>query len=506
MNSDDILDVIGCTEDKFVKDAKNKIIRFPAWAKALTAACIILIIGIGFFRNLGMGGSAGGGADHDLVYMSYEGPRLPLTLSEENDNITAERNINFDFSPYMPYKESFDDGTGEIYTYTHYDSKAIVRDRYILTNTTNEDITVKAYYPFMGTISQSESFPEIFVDGTVVEASINAGPYIGDFMGVWGGENQEYGSENLRPLGSFEGVEQRLSDGTYQNSAFDDFPSLDIPVVVYKMHDYVYTTNEDAGNPTLQMSFYIDYDKTSILTYGFNGGTRNTETGYSAHHNGAIEYRPNADPRFQHPQDAYLVVVGDDIGEYTIQGYEDGGCDKGEEVDDLGCTITRYETTLGKFLYGIIKEDQTDIDTDLLLSLVAELITSHGPLGENVSRYDWGDLDIIIAEAKNHGRVIYFEFDVTIPAGGTVTVSAIMPVSASIDYVGDDKGRDGYDMATVLGSNLNFTSQTASISNYEEIEILAQNFGFDLLIGNDSVELDLNTPHYWMEIRKKIEE
>ncbi|MBQ8831286.1 MAG: hypothetical protein IJ017_06780 [Oscillospiraceae bacterium] len=506
MNSDDILDVIGSTEDKFVKDAKSKVVRFPAWAKALTAACIILIIGIGFFRNMGMGGKAGGGADHDLVYMAYEGPRLPLTLAEENSSITAERNVDFDFSPYIPYEESFDDGTGEIYTYTHYDSKAIVTDSYVLTNHTSEDVTVKAYYPFMGTISRSEDYPEISVDGEIIDATINAGPYIGGFMGVWGGENQEYGTDNLRPLDSFEGVAQRLSDGTYQKCAFDSFPSLDIPVVVYKMHDYVYTTNEDAENPTLQMSFYIDYDKTSVLSYGFNGGTRDTETGYSAHHNGAIEYRPNADPRFQHPQDAYLVVVGDDIGVYTIQGYKDGGCDKGEELDDLGCTITRYETTLGEFLYGILSEDSADYDTQLLLNLTAELITTYGPLGENVSRYDWCDLDLIIAEVKNHGRVIYFEFDVTIPAGESVTVSAVMPVSASIDYVGDDKGRDGYDMATLLGSNLTFTSQTASISNYGEIEILAQNFGFDIDLGIDSVTLDLNTPHYWMEIRKKVTE
>ena len=73
---------------------------------------------------------------------------------------------------------------------------------------------------------------------------------------------------------------------------------------------------------------------------------------------------------------------------------------------------------------------------------------------------------------------------------------------ASIDYIGKDKGKDGYDMATRLGSNLTFTEQTASIRSYEEIEIIAQNFGFDLTNDISSVTLELNQDHYWMEIRK----
>ena len=51
-------------------------------------------------------------------------------------------------------------------------------------------------------------------------------------------------------------------------------------------------------------------------------------------------------------------------------------------------------------------------------------------------------------------------------------------------------------------SNLTFTEQTASISRYEQIEIVAQNFGFDPAGGITKVTLDLNQDHYWMEIRK----
>lgn len=509
MRPDDILDVIGNTKDEYVKEAKAKVKvkRFPTWAKALSAAaCIVLVIGIGasvFFGS--MGGSAGGGSgsSSDLVYMNYEGPILPMTLSKENSNITAERNVDFDFSPYKSYEESFDDGNGETYTYTQYDTEAIVTDSYLLTNSSAEDITVTAYYPFAGTLSNSEKYPVITVNGETAESTLNFGPYSGGFMGVWGGKNEENGTENLDPLSSFTGYEKILTGDDYMASAFDEFPSLNQTVYVYRMHDYVFSQDETATNPTLQMSFYIDYDKTTVLTYGINGATNDSETGYCARHNGAIEYRPNASPEFRYPRDAYIVIMGEDIGEYEIQGYRDGGCDKGEELDDLGCTITRYETTLGEFLYGIIEMQQTDFDADLLYGLAAELMMSYGPLGENFARYYFGDLDTLLSEVKIHGRVIYAAFDVTIPAGETAFVEAVMPLDASVDYIGDDKNREGYDMATVLGSNLNFTSQTASISNYEEIEIIAQNFGFDLIGGVDKVALDISQPHYWIEVTKK---
>lgn len=58
-------------------------------------------------------------------------------------------------------------------------------------------------------------------------------------------------------------------------------------------------------------------------------------------------------------------------------------------------------------------------------------------------------------------------------------------------------------LVTALGSNLTFTKQYAAIEGYGEIEIVRQNFGFDLERGITQVALDLNTPHYWLEVRKR---
>ena len=57
-------------------------------------------------------------------------------------------------------------------------------------------------------------------------------------------------------------------------------------------------------------------------------------------------------------------------------------------------------------------------------------------------------------------------------------------------------------MVTTLGSNLRFTQQTACLEDRGQIEIVRQNFGFDLENGVKDVILDLNQAHYWMEIRK----
>ena len=57
-------------------------------------------------------------------------------------------------------------------------------------------------------------------------------------------------------------------------------------------------------------------------------------------------------------------------------------------------------------------------------------------------------------------------------------------------------------MVTALGSNLQFTQQIASIEDRGQIEIVRQNFGFDLENGIKEVTLDMNEPHYYLEVKE----
>ena len=521
MKSDELLDAIGEARDKYVHDVRNgKVKKMPGWAKwtSAIAACLVLTIGVSLFFG-GMGGNAGSGGDDDLKYMYYVGPVLPLTVQGDASGITATRNVDYNFSGYYTSQESYEDSNGEPVYYDKYDNKAYVTDSYVLQNTSGENKTVTMLYPFIGDMKEWEFYPTITVNGEEITTTMHPGPYSGGFEGAWG--SNKPGTVNIDAIDCFEGFQELLSTDDYMNSAFDEFPALDQKVYVYMLHDYVYSKTTEDVNPTLSFTFYVDYEKTTVFSYGMNGASWDYDSGYCSRRKSSIEYRPNVDPEMQHPDAGYVILMGEDLTSYTLQGYKDGGCDEGEELNDLSCTITRYETTLGEIMNELLEDflgdrirqmdsvitgkvsvDQMPLK-ELYLGLTSELLCSYGVIGETpVERYDTGRLEDMFSGAWNDGRVIYFSFDVTIPAGGSITVEAGMPKDASMDYVGKDKGKDGFDMATRLGSNLTFTEQTASICRFEEIEIIAQNFGFDLEQGITNVTLDLNQDHYWMQVRK----
>lgn len=60
-------------------------------------------------------------------------------------------------------------------------------------------------------------------------------------------------------------------------------------------------------------------------------------------------------------------------------------------------------------------------------------------------------------------------------------------------------------MVTGLGNNLIFTEQTASLEDRGQIEIVRQNFGFDIENGVNEVELDIEEPHYYLEVKPAAE-
>lgn len=521
MRSEELLDAIGDAKDEYVRDVRTaKVPRIPRWTKwtSAIAACLALVFGISLFLD-GFGGNAGGGGDNDLDYMYYVGPVLPMSVQDGASGISAIRNVDFDFSGYIDYQTAYESSTGETIYRDRYDCEAFVTDSYILQNESGEERNVTLLYPFIGDMSQWEKYPSIKVGGEEIETTMHPGPYSGSFEGAWG--SNKPGTVNIRELTSFDGYRELLSTDAYMKSAFDSFPELDQKVYVYRLHDFVYSETTEDVNPTLSFSFYIDSEKTTVMSYSMNGSSWNEETGYCSRRKSSIEYRPNVAPERQHPDDGYIILLGEDLTDYTLQGYKDGGCDKGEELNDLGCTVTRYETTLRQImdylqddfldetvrtqdsvLTGKVSVDNMPVK-DLYLGLAAELLYSYGLIGDTpMERYDSGMLEDIFSSVNHNGRIIYLSFNVIIPAGESIMVEATMLKDASIDYIGDDVGKDGYDMATTLGSNLTFTEQTASISGYDEIEIISQNFGFDLPGGITEVVLDPNQAHYWMEIQK----
>lgn len=520
MNANDILDIIGETEDKYVRDAHES--KRSRRGRQLfniaigAAACIVLapMVLFGgmwlFFGGMGAGseapnaspGAAAGESDGGYVYMSYAGPVLPLTSLESSEGVSAERNIDISFAAYG--------------VEGYHESEAKVTDSYILTNSTDEDITLTAVYPYVASYYESAEeglVPELRIDGalrSVTEAELFYGPYSGSFVPVYGAEDDtEMASANLSGPSGFNDYVNLLTDGSYLAAAFAEAPALEIPVIVYRLSDYEFSSDTSATNPTLNMAFEMDKELTSVFTWNFNGGSNNVEEGKYERHSGGIEIRPNAAPENQYPEDAYLIVLGEDIKNWSVQGYRDGGCDKGEELSDLGCSVTRYESTLGEMLYQFIAEE-FPAEADTLYSVAAKHLESFGPIGSSpATRYADGMLDSFVYDVWVQSRVAYLSFSVTVPAGSEVSVELHSIKRASYNYYGSSEATElyGFEFATRLGSGLFFAEQWASLSDYENIDIVSSNFGFDLESGETEVLLGSDTECYWLNIReKRVEE
>jgi len=512
MKSNDLIELIGDVKDEHIRDAKaHKKSRMPRWAKwsSAVAACLVLAVCstmlIQYHDNEAQSPTAGGaGHGEGTVFMSYAGPIFPLTVLENESDLHAQRQLTYDFSVYSG------DG-GDIEQWGRNDNCIIFTDSYTLTNNTDEELQGTAVYPIAGDF-QTMEWPEITVNGEAIDWQLHAGAYSGDFRGA----GDEYSTSlNLDRIASWEGYETLLRDGGYLDAAFEDAPALTTPVVVYKLSDI--TGGDQIEAASLCMSFVRDPEKTQILTYGFNGGGTRVDTGE--------EYRDFFIRKGLRKEDEnikYLIIVGEDLSGYTLQGYQDGGCTPGEEID-AGATVVRQEMVLGDALYEITKmrfdavsgnEFDGDhnryindkIDFEMYYREVCRYFAAYGPGGTDPKeRYEFGRLEEIVQEVAYHDRILYLTFDINVPSGKTAEVTVCGVKNASFDFSctgSENEGIDGYDMVTTLGSNLVFQQQTASIENYSGIEIVRQNYGFDLEAGITEVTLDLSQPHYWLEIRK----
>lgn len=519
MKANELMDAIGEVRDEFIENAwpagKSEAGKINKWTRriAAAAACAAVVGGClimlpGQMPDEAEGAPAQGyssGHQEGSVFMSYAGPVFPLTLMEESGHIYAERNICYDFSAY----------SGEAANADASDVQGVaVQDRYVLSNLSDSDAEVTGVYPIAGSF-QSMDWPVITVNGEQAEWRLDAGGYTGGFSGA-GDEHST--SLNLQNITDWTGYKALLAEGSYFENAFTQPEELSRPVVVYRLSEL----SDGAGEyeaAYLCMSFKYNPEKTSIMTWGFNGGGVREDTGEECRGFFIREGLRKADEDVK-----YFIAVGEDIESYTLQGYLNGACQAGEEIADAGATVIREEMTLGELLreitsirYNAIAENEFDGDSnryingyityEMYYNAVVRHFAAYGEQGTDPKeRYSLGMLDDIINETAYHNRILYLSFDITIPANGTVELSIAQHKAASFDFDCSDSenaGIEGYDMVTVLGSNIAFRGQSASIINYEGIEIVRQNFGFDPENEITQVTLEPEQPHYYMEIRKK---
>lgn len=530
MKNEKLFDAITEIDEKYIEEGETE--KFPKrktaiWKIAGTAAaCFIVAIAVGIVGNGGLGASAGGGMNREPGenYMSYAGPAFPLSAIEDVSGLSFERNTDFDFSPYYPYEENYyDDYTDETVSYERYDNEAFVTDSYVATNNTDKDITFTAVYPFAGNISTVlEKVPTVSVNGKSVETELKIGPYSGGFSPAWGDENGESQSLNLSSLESWYEYAQLLENGEYIKAAFAEKPNLDQSVIVYSF-DIEYNINmeefDQIDNPDAMVTFDCNYEKSNVMFIGFNGMTWSREEGWAKVTSGVPKsFNPDFERNIMH-----IIVMGDDIDNISTKstaGKIEHHNDEREETDAFSVIMNRREMTLGEIIletlssedYGLIYYGsdyeptiRNTLSNEEYLGYVAEFMYDHGQLSENpAQRYSGGRLDDVISEVGYVSRVMYVTFEVTVPAGESVTIETKTLREASYDFYGgrEKQNLEGFDLVTRIGTNLVFEKQTASVSNSEYIDIVYNNFGFDLANGITEVTLG-EEEHYWMEITNK---
>lgn len=556
MKAERLFRILGLVDESLIEEAVSAsspaaVQRRHPWRRLLAAAaCLAVICGGAYLAGtLRMGGRAGaGGSGHSeaSTFMSYAGPVFPLTTAEEPSSITAERNITLDFAPWIPAWLSNEEMLADRTWLTEaerqealaqYDElypeggrwrssdDILVTDAYTLANPSQEDQTVTLLYPFATSLNDlGRLTPTLTLDGSELETALHVGAYSGGFEGVWDGTivGDPEGSVNLDYADSWEDYKNLLSDGTYLANALGVGPDVSgIPVTVYKFTDpYGPLKDEEAGvpNPSLQVGFDLDYSRTAVLTWGFDSGNFDRENGTM------IQGFSIPQPGEQgYGEDVYcLLVLGEDIQNMTTGGYVTGGADPDTEpLEGCGVTVERYESDLDTMLREILapvwqelrqntyEQDgaELDVDFETWYRAVLEYLLAYGILSPSgAERYGAGWLEDIVGDVDTIDRVCWLEAEITIPAGDSVTLSASMTKEASYDFYcahTENQGVKGYDLVTALGSTLDFTGQTASLVNTENIEIVRQNFGFDLEAGITEVALDPAEPHYYLEIRAR---
>lgn len=539
--SERLFEAMSGLSDEIIEEAAapQGTVKKPNWKRWGTlAAALVLVIGIGSLLPR-MGGSSGGqGVDEGTAFMSYAGPIFPLTLETENDAISADRDVTLDFSPWLPvwnsneqrvaqrtdltdeekadmlaqYNEWYPEGG-----YYSTSSNILVTDSYTLTNISDRDQTVTVRYPFTSSLNYLETRqPTLTVEGLEVSPQVIMGAYSGGFTGAVGSSGESAQETlNLDDLSSWEEYHALLSDGSYLAEALEPAPDLsDTAVVVYQFTDpWGPEESEDIPNPTILVSWNMDFDQTQILTYGFSGGSMDKENSWCAQSfsiPGVLD--------ISYSRAYYLIVIGEDITNMTVQGYVTGGWDADKEKTDAGATVTRYETDLDTILRQIVRDAMDSewevntptteqVDFEQYYEAVVEHLLTFGMLAEEpVDRYDYGWLSDIIFEAGAVDRVFWLEMELTIPAGDSVNVTAVFEKAPSFDYYcahTKNQGIDSYDLVTKLASNLRFTEQTTTLIDHGVIEIVSQNFGFDLTGGIQTVTLDMDTEHYYLDVRRR---
>ena len=405
-------------------------------------------------------------------FHSYRGPVLPMTSLNGAEGVEVQRNVDFDFSPYEKPKDYSNLGKGA----------AGITDTYVLTNITGETKKLELVYGFQGQfIDHPEEFPTITVDGIAIQPELYTS--VDTETLLWNANN-------------YTQYAQLLEENDFLNVALRRSEELSIPITAYHFTELTYDDSEIAVCPMLTLRFSLD-ENTSVWTMITD------EFGTEDDGRQRLMFRVDRG-------EAWVFTLGGMLIDPEAGGNKDYNISENTATDGVTYQLEIYETTLDEVIeqfaevydfWGIVGQhtypNSGYMTPELLADGAIKRIHMTGCLQpSNQIRI----IESIFYDVVTEPRMMYWIFPVELDKGETVAIEASFIQEPSLDISGSKEYREGYELATKLGSDLTFTELTSSLSNTESVELGAQNFGFNLEKGITEVTLDLQEERYYLEV------
>jgi len=417
---------------------------------------------------LGMWRPDGGNGGEPKFYL---GPVLPLTAISGGETLDVERRITFDFQAY-----------GEPEGSKFREDSAYISDTYFLTNPGDETVTVELAYPFVGSLIGKTT-----ADPTLSQRGLSHLPQTRRLAAI----------DPARTVASADGWESfrdAMTANDFLAEALALAPEMEEPVVVYAVTDIRYDGPEELKYPELTMSYDTPGEGVQVWDYLLGSSRSEEDTG-----------REHKGFQFLKRDWGLLIVQGGDLENISFQAYNDEKFPPDVTLDGVTYQLTRYEATFAQVLQNLAKRHSRIRPNtwDYEGILYAATLTRIADEGH----YSFGkahrNLYELFESALTETLILYEALTVTIAPGKTVELEVTFIQEPSTELSGFVDSADTYDMATRLGSNLDFTRLDASVTGEEFIRIVEQNFGFDPENGITQVQLDLGEERYYLRVTKK---
>ena len=453
-------------DPRYIQEAEaHRAKLLPTWTRwAAAAALAVLVLSLPLFlRMLGPAAAGEGGFPEDGYFAVYYGPVLPLTAQGNLEGLSADRELRYDFSPY------------ESGSYT---GTALVTDRYVLHNQTGQDKTLTLCYPLSGTLADRASSAFVCtVNGSAVEPAFHIGypiPQTRQFADSW----NEY--------------RQLLEEPDLLRASLAPEPELTQTAIVYTLAE---ESPGAAAEDQVSLRFRIHPEQTAVFATGYIGYSIDEESG-DMRVDFYVDRRETA-----RREPCTLVLLGDDL--------EDPVLDSSVGSGGGSWRLDRQETSLARVLEEELRWDTEDPDASLSRTdsaALARLLEAALPVERRDGHRELISVTNLLSEVLNSSRVMYESLEVTVPAGGSLTVELRQGKKGSFQvgcWDSGGSGQVGYDLLTQAGSELVFPEQRASVTGLDHVELGDNNFGFDPENGITAVTLDPEIPCYWMRLRIK---